>query len=111
MICGGSGLPPESMLMKDNQPSGKDEPLRKVLREWRVEDALPPRFQERVWARIKEDERVAPGIGATAWKWLVTALTRPAFATAYVAVFFLIGVGAGCEQGLTKTAHTESSLQ
>jgi hypothetical protein len=97
--------------MNSNQPSENDKPLRKVLSEWKVDATLPPRFQERVWERIKNSEGLKPSIWLLAWKRFLTRLTRPAFATAYMIIFLLVGVSAGCESSQSKTAHIKSDLQ
>ena len=98
--------------MNRNQPFENDKPLRKVLSEWQVDAALPPRFQEGVWERIGNFEKqFAPSAWTAAWKRFATLLTRPAFTTAYLTIFLLIGVSAGCERGESKTAHIKSDLQ
>lgn len=98
--------------MTSKLPSENNEPLGKLLREWRVDAALPPRFQERIWERIaKAKTRPAPGWRTLARQWLETKLPRPAFVTAYMAILLLLGVGAGYHQGQTKAAHAKSELQ
>jgi len=98
--------------MKNNFPVENDKPVRKLLSEWRVVAKLPPRFQEGVWERIGNFEKqFAPNVWSAAWKQFATLLTRPAFATAYLTIFLLIGVSAGCERGESKTAHIKSDLQ
>ena len=84
--------------MKRNQPSENDKSLHKLLSAWRTDAALPPRFKERVWERIETRERNASGIWMTAWQRFATLLTRPACATAYMAILLLLGVSAGCER-------------
>ena len=40
----------------DDSAKDPDEPLDAVLRGWKVDSALPPRFQEQVWRRIARAE-------------------------------------------------------
>src|SRR5436189_6392115 len=84
--------------MKTNEPGNHDEALRKVLKEWRTNAALPPRFQEAVWRRIERAEPApaptAPSVWAVIAHWIETVLPRPALAIAYVAVLLSVGVTA-----------------
>ena len=50
--------------MKNNEPGNHDDALRNVLKEWRTDASLPPRFQEAVWRRIEQAERT-PATTAT----------------------------------------------
>ena len=100
--------------MKTNEPSNQDEALRKVLKEWRTDVALPPRFQEAVWRRIELAEPVpapiAPSLWAVIAHWIGTVLPRPALATAYVAVVLAVGVTAGWAQARLETARVKGEL-
>jgi hypothetical protein len=98
--------------MKNNQPFENDEPIRKLLNEWRVDAALPPRFQEQVWERIARNEtKLAPTLWVVVRKWIETMMPRPVFASSYMAMLLLFGVSAGYQQGQTKAEHTISQLQ
>ena len=98
--------------MKNDQPFENDKPVRKLLRQWRVDAALPPRFQEQVWKRIENAETKSTfGFVGTVQKWLETTLTRPVLAGSYLAVFLVIGISAGCQQGQTKSEQLKSQLQ
>src|SRR6266516_2974036 len=67
--------------MKTNEPGNHDEALRKVLKEWRTDASLPPRFQEGVWRRIERAQApAAPSVWATIAHWIGTVLPRPALA-------------------------------
>ncbi len=100
--------------MKTNEPSNQDEALRRVLKEWRTDVALPPRFQEAVWRRIELAEPVpapiAPSLWAVIAHWIGTVLPRPALATAYVAVVLAVGVTAGWAQARLETARVKGEL-
>src|SRR6266487_4013675 len=100
--------------MKTNEPSNQDEALRRVLKEWRTDVALPPRFQEAVWRRIELAEPVpapiAPSLWAVIAHWIGTVLPRPALATAYVAVVLAVGVTAGCAQARQENARVKGEL-
>ena len=82
--------------MKPNQPTGDDQPVRKVLREWVVDPALPPRFEEHVWQRIARREAQ---VTANPWTflvhWIQNALSRSTVAASYVALLLFLGLTVG----------------
>ncbi|MBA4149625.1 MAG: hypothetical protein H0X66_16055 [Verrucomicrobia bacterium] len=79
-----------------NQKKSEDEALSKALGAWRVNEALPPRFQERVWSRIEQAETVRT---LSFWEqvsaWVNDAFAKPAVAVAYMSVLLIIGLTAG----------------
>ena len=80
-----------------NQPSNMEtnDPLSRVLREWTVDSALPPRFQERVWQRVARAES-PPRLGLlAALSSLAQYFTRPTVAAGYLAALLAIGVIGG----------------
>src|SRR5438874_1623792 len=98
-------------VMKNKDPNNSDEGLCKLLKEWRCDATLPPRFQEAVWQRIERaagTTQLAP-ISVGAWSvvahWIGTMLPRPALATAYVAILLVVGVSAGWTQGRQETSR------
>ena len=94
--------------MKENDQAGKDEALSKLLRVWKPDAQLPPRFQEGVWARIERAEVRTPfrqGLLAR----IEAALARPALAVAYVVVVVFAGVGAGYWHGEGRATQAESA--
>ena len=97
--------------MEPERPSENPEPVRKVLREWKVTTPLPPRFQEQVWQRI---ERAEPQSGFSVWAviahWVGTVLPRPALAASYVAILLTIGVTVGWAQARQETARVKDEL-
>ena len=97
--------------MKTNQPSNQDESLRKVLREWRSDVPLPPRFQESVWRRIeREQAAVAPSLWTLVSHWLGSVFPRPALAAAYVAMLLAVGGTAGWAQARQENARVKDEL-
>jgi len=95
--------------------SENPEPLRKVMREWRVTEPLPPRFQEGVWRKIQQAESSGtPATTTTLWSvckaWLAAALPRPAVAVAYLSVLLVAGMTAGYWQARQTTAHLDDEL-
>ena len=92
-------------------PGNHDEPLRKVLKEWRSAAPLPPRFQEQVWQRIEraQTQSVHP-VWAFIDHWVRAVLPRPALAASYVAVLLTIGVTAGWAQARRETARVKDDL-
>ena len=97
--------------MKTNEPSNHDEALGKVLKEWRTDASLPPRFQEGVWRRIARVQApAAPPVWAVIAHWIGTVLQRPALAASYVATLLAIGVTVGWAQGHQETARVKDEL-
>ena len=98
--------------MNMNKPND-DPPLRALLKEWKPQPSLPPRFHEQVWQRIKRAETApAPSVSLTTVfaNWIATMLPRPALATAYVTVLLVIGAGVGWNQARHETARVTSDL-
>lgn len=98
--------------MKTNEPND-DAPLDPLLQEWTVKPSLPPRFNEQVWRRIERAETApAPSVSlATVFaNWIATMLPRPALATVYVTVLFVIGASVGWSQARQETARVSSDL-
>lgn len=99
--------------MKTDNSNENEASLHALLKEWKPEASLPPRFQAQVWRRIEHDQ-TAPIPTATFSQlfanWLVTRLPRPALATAYVAVLLLIGASAGWSQARQETARVTGEL-
>ena len=100
--------------MKRNEPGKHDAALRKLLKEWRTDAALPPRFQEAVWRRIERAKPTptptAPSVWTVIAHWIGTGLPRPALAAAYVAVLLAVGVTAGWAQARQETARVKGEL-
>src|SRR5882672_3779960 len=97
--------------MKTTRPGNHDEKLRKVLKEWRVDAPLPPRFQEQVWQRIESNRTPAePSVWTLLAHWIGTVLPRPALAVSYVALLLAIGVTAGWAQGRQESARVKHEL-
>src|SRR5262245_24643621 len=98
--------------MKENDPAGKDEALSKLLRTWKPEAQLPPRFQEAVWRRIETGDT---DLKVSVWQNLrariEAAFARPALAAAYVAVLLFAGVSAGYWRAEDRSAQVESELR
>lgn len=103
---GGFGRPcSRNMKDTDNQ----DEPLRRLLGEWRSEVPLPPRFQEEVWRRVGRAQ-ATPSIWAVVAHWVGAVLPRPALAASYVAILLTVGVTAGWAQARQETARVKGEL-
>lgn len=100
--------------MNKNEPGNHDETLRKVLKEWRTDTVLPPRFQEAVWRRIECAERApatsAPSVWPVFAHWVGTMLPKPALAASYVAVLLAVGVTAGWTQARGETTRLKNEL-
>jgi hypothetical protein len=97
--------------MKADNPKQSDEALRRVLREWKVEAQLPPRFQEQVWRRVERNESPqATPKWLGLWQRLSTALARPSLAVSYVTVLLLAGLLAGYWQARATRAQVDETM-
>lgn len=95
--------------MKPNQEPENDERLHAVLREWKPDVSLPPRFQEQVWRRISRAEaQPAPSLGQIFARWMESTFTRPALAASYVTLLLLIGLTTGYVRAQDKSAQAQS---
>ena len=96
--------------MKPNITPEDESRLREVLREWRVDASLPPRFQERVWRRIEGREaQPASSLWAQWFNPIAAALARPRLAVSYVTVLLAAGLLAGYWQAqVTKVRAAET---
>jgi hypothetical protein len=97
--------------MKTNEPDNRDDALHRVLKEWRTDAALPPRFQESVWRRIERTQAsAAPSMWGAVARWIGTLLPRPAMAAAYVMVLLVAGATVGWTQAHHTNARIKSEL-
>jgi hypothetical protein len=97
--------------MKMEQSNQQDGQLHQALQAWKVQAALPPRFQEGVWQRIERAESETP---RPAWlemfRFLTSLVNRPALAVSYVTVLIIIGLVAGYVEASAANAHTGQML-
>ena len=95
--------------MKEQHSNPTEEALNRMLREWKVEAPIPPRFQDSVWHRIER-----AGAQSFSWRDLLArfsiAITRPTLATSYLAVLLLAGLLGGYLEARSATAHAEAQL-
>jgi len=95
--------------MQDNLPPEKDEALSKLLRTWKPDAPLPPRFQEAVWNRVARAEvRQASGPWTRLVRWVEETFPRPRFALSYVFILLFLGLGTGLWQAHGKTAQGDT---
>ena len=98
--------------MKENATSKADVALDATLRKWTLDTPLPPRFQNRVWQRIEQQETAT---SITLWDlvrgWLESKVARPAVAFSYVAVLLFLGLTAGYWHARVDTSQAESDGQ
>jgi hypothetical protein len=98
--------------MKTIQSNDEDAKLSAILREWKVEASLSPRFHENVWRRIEtSDAKIARG---SFWQTLTvhveSLFARPAYAVACIALFMVVGVTTGLAQAHNTTAQLDQKL-
>jgi hypothetical protein len=95
--------------MKAQDFDPNDERLRRVLQQWPVKAALPPRFQEGVWRRIERGEAQVP-----AWllwlRQLTAAVARPSVAASYLTLLLMAGILAGYWQARVANARADEML-
>jgi len=89
--------------MSANRNEGDE--LNNVLREWVVDSALPPRFEENVWRRI---DRTKARATQTFTVWLESLFNRPALAISYVAIRRVAGAMTGFLRVKDKSAVSEA---
>jgi len=93
------------------KPSESEEPVRKLLHEWKVGAPLPPRFSERVWQRIERAQaQVRPSPLDALRAWLANVMPRPAVAFSYIVILFMVGIVTGQWQARVKTEELHSNL-
>ncbi|MGA2748625.1 MAG: hypothetical protein ABSG59_07600 [Verrucomicrobiota bacterium] len=98
--------------MSENPHSQSDESLRSVLRQWRMETPLPPRFQERVWGRIERQYAAAPvSLWTLLLQWFSSSAARPAFALAYAVILLMAGATGGALRAQHQNARIEQMAQ
>jgi len=101
--------------MKTDQPKEERAGLSALLKEWKTESSLPPRFQEQVWGRI---ERAETRLGGTSSGWKALAarvasfvlMPRPAFAVACALALLTLGATTGWIQARKETARVSGEL-
>ena len=99
--------------MKTNTPDDNAS-LRALLREWKVEASLPPRFNEQVWRRIERDETALASsfsFATLVTDWIATKLPRPALATAYLSALIVVGASVGWNQARQESARVTGDLR
>ena len=89
-----------------------DERLGRVLREWRVDPSLPPRFEQAVWQRIAREEEGDEARGLWPhWQMTLRAwFARPAVAVAFLVALLLLGSGAGWWQAQLRSERWDQEL-
>jgi hypothetical protein len=97
--------------MKTNREPENDEALNRTLREWAVENPLPPRFQEGVWQRIARVEAAPePGFVEVLRRLLQVVLPQRNVAVVYVTALAVLGILAGSWAAQVKSTRTEATL-
>jgi hypothetical protein len=105
--------------MKPSKPDSELEQAKALdgaLRQWTIDNSLPPRFQEEVWRRIERTES-RPTL-LTLLRSTLPALLRsalltvqyPKFALSYLAVLLALGVGAGAAAAQLKSSRVDSEM-
>jgi len=99
------------MTMSPKNSPEENGALSKLLREWKVESPLPPRFEDHVWQRLAREELQAlAGFWPQLAHWIGSALARPSLAAGYVALLLAAGLLAGYCQARSEKAHALETL-
>ncbi len=89
-----------------------DPALGDLLRTWRVDESVSPAFSRAVWRRIERVPRSSP---VSLWReltaWFEDIVSRPRFATAYLAMLLLAGLAAGLLHGAARSDFDTAGLQ
>jgi hypothetical protein len=97
--------------MKPDNPIENDPALTKMLREWQINEPLPPRFREQVWQRIARKEAEVP---EALWTILANSIAglmlRRSLALSYITVLLLVGLFAGYMQARADSARLSDEL-
>ena len=92
-------------------PSNEYEALSKLLKEWRTEAPLPPRFQEGVWRQIERSQTLP---ASSTWNvfthWIGTMLPRPALAASYLAILIVGGATVGWTHANQESTKVKGEL-
>jgi len=99
--------------VNNQKPDERDDALSKVLKEWRVDNSLPPGFQQSVWRKI--DQQISTptshaSIIQSIRAWLDGVATRPRLAASYLAALILVGVSVGWTQGHRDNTRAQNEL-
>ncbi|MEY2466274.1 MAG: hypothetical protein QOD03_795 [Verrucomicrobiota bacterium] len=94
--------------MKPENPN--DPILSKLLREWKNESPLPPRFNEQVWHRIALEDSAPAHPLLFVWKWLTQSAMRPSFAAGYATILLCTGLTAGLWQAHESSQRASETL-
>ncbi len=93
------------------QEPQNEQAQNQLLKEWRVDRPLPPRFQENVWHRIAQAESQVEISFATALKgWLAGLLPAPKLAYSYAVVLLAVGIAAGAWAAQAQNSKAELAL-
>jgi hypothetical protein len=94
-----------------NQEHQENASLDRLLREWVVDEPLPPRFEEQVWHRIRQTEVDSQ---ASIWSWLFclieVILPRPKVAYSYFSLLLVMGIAIGVWEAQKQNSQLEASL-
>jgi hypothetical protein len=86
-----------------------DDPLSKLLHEWKVATPLPLGMQDQVWHRIERaNTRQAPWV--LILRQVSSLFTRPALAAGYVTFLLVAGLAAGYWQARAANAQVDVQL-
>lgn len=88
------------------------DPLDKALKSWKPRVELSPRFQAEVWQRIADREAESAWTPLRLWlEQAAAVLTRPRYATAFVAAVIILSAGLAQAQFYAHDRSSNGDLQ
>ena len=97
--------------MNSKRENDQDRVLDRTLREWVIKDPLPPRFQERVWARIEDGPApTTPGLWDLLAEWARSFSPRPRFAWASMTALLIVGAACGTWAAQRENSRLDNAL-
>jgi len=93
------------------RPDNSDDALSKALKHWRVENPLPPGFQQSVWQKIdRQASAPAHTVLELIRSWMTGVISRPRMAGTYLAALLVIGSAVGWTQGQRDSLRAQNEL-
>lgn len=96
----------------NQRPDNSDAELSKALKHWRVENPLPPGFQQSVWQNIDRQATASAhhSVLDLLRAWITGGVSRPRMAASYLAALLLIGITVGWTQGQRDSSRVQNEL-
>ena len=100
--------------MNPEKTRDQADPLSSLMQAWRIDTALPERFQEGVWRRMAVSQatrNAAPGFWSSALLYWENLVRRPVGIAACLTAFTIVGIGMGLWHAETFAHRAEAAWQ